>query len=108
MEIGVGKSKYTAPITSIKESFKPDKKNVITDSDGNDMVMVRGECYPILRIHKIFKINTNATSWDEGVMVMVESDIGKAYLFADQLIGEQQVVIKGLPNYLKRIRGIAG
>lgn len=108
MEIAVGKSKYTIPIAAIRESFKPDSNNVIEDSNGNEMIMIRGQCYPILRIHKVYKVETAVKSVDKGILVMVEGDSATACIFADKLLGEQQVVVKALPRYIKKVDGLAG
>lgn len=108
MAIKVGDSKYTLPITSIKESLKIKEKDVIRDSDNNELVMIRGECYQIHRIHKLFDVDTNVTNLEDGILIIVESDAKTACLFADELIGEQQVVVKALPKYIKKLKGIAG
>ncbi|MBU3075264.1 chemotaxis protein CheA [Clostridium estertheticum] len=108
LEVAVGNSKYTIPITSIKESFKPKENEVIADSDGNEMIMIRGEAYPIYRLHRIFDINTKVTSSTNGIMVLIEDNTKSACLFVDSLIGEQQVVVKALPTYIKKAKGIAG
>ncbi|HAN10278.1 MAG TPA: chemotaxis protein CheA [Clostridiales bacterium] len=102
MEISVGNSVYTIPITSIKESFKMNEKDLILDTDDNEMVMVRGKCYPIIRLHKLFEINTQKINIEDGIIVMVEADNKIVCLYADALLGEQQVVVKPLPPYLSR------
>jgi two-component system chemotaxis sensor kinase CheA len=108
MNIKVGKSCYTIPTTSIKESFRAKESDIITDPDGNEMMMVRGQCYPILRLHEVYKVPTNITRVSEGIIVMV-GDRDKMYcIFADELIGQQQVVVKGLPNYIKSLKKISG
>lgn len=111
MTIRVGNSNYTVPIISIKESFKASDKNVITDPDGNEMIMIRGQCYPVLRLHERYRVNTEITSISDGIMLMVEDETRSRCIFADGLIGEQQVVVKALPNYIKnfkKARGLAG
>lgn len=108
LEVAVGISKYTIPITSIKESFKPKENEVIEDSDGNEMIMIRGEAYPIYRLHRLFNVNTKVTTPTDGIMVLVEDNTKSACLFVDSLIGEQQVVVKALPTYIKKAKGIAG
>ncbi|GCD10092.1 chemotaxis protein CheA [Clostridium tagluense] len=108
LEVAVGKSKYTIPITAIRESFKPKQNEVIADSEGNEMIMIRGEAYPIYRLHRIFNINKSVTSSNEGILVLVEDNTKAACLFVDSLIGEQQVVVKALPPYIKKAKGIAG
>jgi len=108
MTIMVGESKYTVPITAIKESFKAQAEDIITDTEGQEMILVRGECYPILKLHNFYKIPTQITETTEGILMMVEHDCKTICLFADALIGEQQVVVKALPKYIKKVRGIAG
>lgn len=108
MEIAVGKTKYTIPTTSIRESFKPSAKDVTEDCDGNEIIMIRGQCYPVLRIHRAFNIQTEVTSIEDGIMVMIDGDLKSACIFADKLLGEQQVVVKALPKYIKKVKGIAG
>ncbi len=108
MGIRVGKSIYTIPITLIRESFKAKEDEVFTNPDGLEMIMVRGECLPILRLHKLFKIETAIEEIHEGIIVIVETDNRSLCLFADELIGEQQVVVKALPRYLKKIKGVSG
>jgi len=111
MIVRVGKSTYTIPVLSIKESFKANEDSVITDIEGNEMIMIRGECYPILRLHRIYKVKTEITSISDGIIVMVENEGKGLCIFADELVGEQQVVVKALPNYIKnikKVRGVAG
>jgi len=108
MGIKVGSSVYTVPITSIRESFKARENEAFSDPDGNEMIMVRGECYPILRLHDHFKIQTTVHEIHDGIIMMVETDNRCTCLLADELLGEQQVVVKALPKYLKKIKGIGG
>lgn len=111
MTIRVGNSTYTLPIISIKESFRSKEGDIITDPDGNEMIMIRGECYPILRLHQLFKVKTEITNIPEGIMIMVSNEGKSLCIFADELIGEQQVVVKTLPEYIRRfnkVKGISG
>lgn len=112
MEISVGKSIYTISITSIKESFKPEEKDLLKDTEGSEMIMIRGNCYPVVRIHELFNVETQIQNLCDGIMVMVESDEKTVCLFVDRLIGEQQIVVKPLPSYLMKYSimgsGIAG
>ena len=111
MTIRVGKSSYTIPIISIKESFKAGEKDVITGPDGNEMLVLRGRCYPVLRLHRRYNIQTRITRISDGIILMVESEAGSHCIFADELVGEQQVVVKALPGYIKnfkKARGLAG
>lgn len=111
MNIRVGTAMYTIPTVSIRESFRADKKSIIIDPDKKEMIMVRGQCYPVLRLHEHFKVKTNITDIADGIVVMVENGGDSICIFADELVGEQQVVVKTLPAYIrniKKIRGLAG
>ncbi len=111
MNIQVGHSHYTIPITAIKESFRPKQADLIKDPDGNEMIMMRGQCYSILRLHEFFNVRTEVTDFTQGIIVMVEQDEKKFCIFADRLIGQQQVVVKALPQYISnssKKQGISG
>lgn len=111
MNVKVGESYYTIPLTSIRESFRPSKHDIIIDPNGNEMVMVRGNCYAILRLHEKFQTPTNVKNFDEGILVMVEVDEQRYCVFVDALMGQQQVVVKALPTYISRFNknnGLSG
>jgi len=106
MNVRVGNSCYTIPITDIRESFIPYSTELITDPDGNEMIIVREQCYPILRLYEYFEVTSDVTNFEEGILVMVEQDGKTICLFADELLGQQQVVVKALPSYIKNKRKI--
>jgi two-component system chemotaxis sensor kinase CheA len=108
MNIKVGDARYTIPTVSIKESFRPKEDDIITDPEGNEMIMVRGQCYPVLRIHEHFKVETSSTQICEGIIIMAQQEDKTLCIFADELLGQQQVVVKGLPEYIKKIKKIKG
>ncbi|UMZ73046.1 chemotaxis protein CheA [Natranaerofaba carboxydovora] len=108
MNLKVGNSRFTIPLVNIKESFRPKEKDCLKDPDDNEMVMVRGECYPILRLHEYFNSDPETEDFASGILVMVEHDEKKLCLFADGLLGQQQVVVKALPTYIKNIKNIKG
>ncbi len=108
MNIRVGNSRYTIPTVAIQESFRPKESDIISDPDGNEMIMVRGQCYPILRLHEYFRAGTETVDFTKGIFIMVEAE-GRAFcIFADELLGQQQVVVKSLPNYIKNLKNIDG
>ena len=103
MNISVGDTTFTLPITSIKQSFKISEPNqVIYDTDGTEMILLRGECYPIIRLHSHFRIETEKTDFMDGIMIQVESGNSIACLFADELLGEYQVVVKPFPTFFNK------
>lgn len=108
MEIKVGESRLIIPTISIKESFRMKAGELITDPNNNEMVMVRGQCYPILRLSDRFKMTNSISKIDEGIIVMVENNDNTICIFADELVGEHQIVVKALPAYIKKVNGVSG
>jgi len=108
MNIKVGNSRYTIPTISIKESFRPKYTDIIKDPDNNEMIMVRGQCYPILRLHEYYGVAGAVTDLTQGILIMAEAKDKVVCIFADELLGQQQVVVKALPNYIRNTRKIRG
>ncbi|MEG1874187.1 MAG: chemotaxis protein CheA, partial [Angelakisella sp.] len=103
MEIAVNRDTFTIPITAIRQTFKlGEETKVIVDTNGAEMIMMRGECFPIIRLHRIYQIESQKTELSEGIFLLVESNQKAACIFADDLIGEQQVVVKPFPAFLTR------
>ncbi len=102
MEVTVGDLVFTVPISTIRESFKVEASQILRDTGGNEMIMIRGVCYPILRMHEKFGIETDVVNLEDGILLLVETDNKSVCIFADRLIGEQQVVVKPFPKYLSR------
>jgi len=112
MKLRVGNLVFIVPMLSIQESFKPNDGDVFLDPDGSEMIMIRGECYPVLRLYRIFDIRPDFESLDDGILIMITTDTATFCLFVDELIGEQQAVIKPLPEYIQKhnigMHGIGG
>lgn len=112
MEISVGKSVFTIPIANIRQSFKVKNDEVIYDTEGNEIIRCMNQFYPIIRIHRLYNIETEVTNIEDGILVWVESGDKSYCLFVDDLLGEQQVVVKPLPVYLNSFNikdsGISG
>ena len=75
---------------------------IINDTQRGEMIMIRGVCYPILRLHEKFSLKTDITNLEDGILLLIEADNRSVCLFSDRLIGEQQVVVKPFPKYLSQ------
>ena len=102
MKLRVGNLIFIVPMLSIQESFKPNDGDVFLDPDGSEMIMIRGECFPVLRLYNIFGVEANYENLDDGILIMITTDTTTFCLFVDELIGEQQAVIKPLPEYIQK------
>ena len=104
MEIIVGKSIFTIPISAIRESFKAEQEQILHDTQQGEMIMIRGVCHPVLRLHKRFGIETEITELKDGILLLVETENRSVCIFADRLVGEHQVVVKPFPSYLSKYK----
>ncbi len=108
MLMRVGKSTFAVPITSIRESISVTERDVVRDTDNNEMIMIRGQACPIQRLHKTFGLDTEVRSIADGILVQIENEQDTVLLFADAILGEQQLVVKPLSKYLKSVEGLGG
>ncbi len=100
MKVTVGSSIFTIAIANIRQSFKILADEIILDESGNEMVERMGSFYPILRLHQFYGIETQVTELVDGILLWVETSDHSFCLFVDDLIGEQQVVVKPFPAFL--------
>jgi two-component system chemotaxis sensor kinase CheA len=113
MNLSVGDAVFTLPVNTIRESFRlSNPKQVFRDSANHEMIMVRGKCLPVVRLYEHFDLEAHCTDLSDGILVLVESSNGSACLFADELLGEYQVVVKPFPSFLQQFdlkdKGLSG
>lgn len=112
MEVSVGKSMFTIPIANIRQSFKAQRDDIILDTNGNEIIKCMNEFYPIIRVHNLYNIEAKSTNIEDGILIWVETNNKSYCLFVDELLGEQQVVVKPLPAFLSNFNirdyGISG
>lgn len=103
MEISVGGTIFTLPINSIERSIKiTSEDQLIHNTDGTEMIMLYGQCYPLIRLHELYGIDTPVTNIFDGIVILIEYGEKECCIFADELIGEQQVVVKPFPQFLNK------
>jgi two-component system chemotaxis sensor kinase CheA len=104
--VKVGKDIYAVPITNVLRDLAL-KKDQIKTIRGEEVILIRGEVLPLIRLHKLFGIDGNGS--DDLIVVVVERGGSNIGLVVDQLIGQQEVIIKSLDNrLLKGVKGFAG
>jgi two-component system chemotaxis sensor kinase CheA len=106
--VKVGDATYIIPTTSIEESIRPKQEEINTVKDKGEVINMRGNLFPLVRLHKIYNINTTKTNPWEAIVIIVESEEGRFSLLVDELLGQQQVVIKNLGERFKDVKGISG
>ncbi len=108
MLVRVGRVCYTIPLLSIRESFLPEPAQITVTMDGQEIVRVRQDLIPVVRLHKLYNVEPEREALEEGILVNVASGGKQVCLFADEILGHHQTVIKGLPDYVGASRGISG
>ena len=112
MEVSVGESIFTIPIKNINQSFKVSASDILHDSVEGEMIKVMDNYYPVIRARRFYQIKGGTDTIDDGIMLWLESGGNSFCLFVDELLGEQQIVVKPLPSYVNNFdmkkNGIAG
>jgi len=104
----VGKEVYVVPIVSIVETIQVTRERVNSVGRGGEVFRLRDDYLPIVRLHALFDIEPDHTDLLDGLLMIVEADGKRVGLFVDELMSQQQVVIKSLETNFKQITGLAG
>jgi len=104
----VGREMYIVPIVSIIETIQVKRENVSSIADQAQLLRLRGEYLPIMRLYDLFQITPDHTDLLDGLLMIVEADGRRAGLFVDELMSQQQVVIKSLETNFHQVAGLSG
>ena len=108
MSIKVGEEIYILPLGYVVESLQPDPADVKEISGQGRVVKVRGDYLPLIPLYQMFDIEPCFTDPSQGIVIILESEGRKAALFVDDLVGQQQVVVKNLESNYRKVAGISG
>jgi len=108
MSVRVGEDIFIVPLNCVVESLQPQPGQVRTLSAGARVVKVRNEYLPLAPLHDLFNIRADAAEPEAGILVLLESEGRKVAAQVDELVGQQQVVIKSLEANYRRVGGISG
>jgi two-component system chemotaxis sensor kinase CheA len=108
MSIRVGEEVYILPLGFVIESLQPAPEDVKEISGKGRVIKVRGEYLPLVPLYQMFGIAPRFTDPTQGIVVIIETDGRKAGLFIDDLVGQQQVVVKNLESNYRKVAGISG
>lgn len=108
LSIGLSDDVYILPLLSVVESFRPEPQEIKRVATKGEVVVVRGEIVPLLRVYRLLNVAARVTEPSEGIVVIVENQGKKCALLVDELVGQSQVVIKNLETNFHKVAGIAG
>jgi two-component system chemotaxis sensor kinase CheA len=106
--VRIGDARFIIPINAIVRSLRPTREQISTVQNRGEMVMERGELIPIVRLYRLLGVVPSTEEPTEALIVVVEEDGRKCSLMVDDLLAQQQVVIKCLGDALGRVRGVSG
>ncbi len=108
MSVGVGEECYILPLSSVIESFQVQPGMVKTIGGTGRVVQVRGEFMPVLDLERVFGVPRSGVEQVATIMVVVEDEGGRVALMVDELLGQQQVVVKNLESNYRRVDDVSG
>ncbi|QKV54480.1 chemotaxis protein CheW [Comamonas antarctica] len=108
MSVGVGDEVYILPLSSVVESFQVKAEDINTVAQGSQLVKVRDEYMPVIALERIFEVPRAPDSTPTAIMVVVESDGNRVALLVDELLGQQQVVVKNLESNYRKVPNVSG
>ena len=108
MSVGVGEEVYILPLSSVIESFQVKGNEVSTVGQGAQLVKVRDEYMPVIGLEKVFQVPRFDFDKSSNIMVVIEADGSRVALLVDELLGQQQVVVKNLESNYKKVPNVSG
>ena len=108
MSVGVGNEVYILPLSSVVESFQVKSDAVSTVGQGAQLVKVRDEFMPVIELEKVFQVPRFDTNKTSDIMVVIEAEGSRVVLLVDELLGQQQVVVKNLESNYRKVPNVSG
>jgi two-component system chemotaxis sensor kinase CheA len=108
MLIRVGTERFIIPIVNIQLSFQPNPNMLSSVTGKGELVSLRGELMPIIRLHRVFSVMGAKENPTEGLLMIVADGRRRCALLVDELLGQQQVVAKNLGKGMGKIPGVSG
>src|SRR3989339_906015 len=108
MIVKVGDEKYIIPMLSIEESIRPRKEHISTVQHRGELLSIRGSLLPIVRLHNLYNVKPKKINPWEALILIVEGEGQRCGVLVDDLLGQQQIVIKSLGDQFRNVRGVSG
>jgi len=108
MSVGVGEEVYILPLSSVVESFQVSTEMIKTVGGSGRVVEVRDEYMPVIELERVFNVPRFDWEHNSGIMVVVEAESGRVALLVDELLGQQQVVVKNLETNYRKVNDVSG
>lgn len=101
-------SSFVMETSVIKEFVRVKEEMMIHEPNGDEYIMIRDECFSVVRLGEWYGMKGYKESVEDGVMLILELEEKKVCLFVDKLVGEREIVVKPIPSYIKKVKGLSG
>ncbi len=108
MIVRVGTASCIVPTLSMLEAFRPVMEQITITPDGEELAQVRENFLPIIRLHDILGKKPDSHDLADGILIVLEYQETRFCLFIDEILGQQQTVIKGLSDFIGNVPGVSG
>ncbi|AFJ84547.1 Signal transduction histidine kinase CheA [Burkholderia sp. KJ006] len=107
MSVKVGSEIFILPLNFVMESLQPSMDDIYTVGNGERVVRVRGEYLPLVALHEVFSVDDARTDPTQGIVTIMETEGRRFAMLIDELVGQQQVVVKNLETNYRKVHGIS-
>ncbi|CAB3780532.1 Chemotaxis protein CheA [Paraburkholderia caffeinitolerans] len=107
MSVKVGSEIFILPLNFVMESLQPRHEDIYTVTNGDRVVRVRGEYLPLVALHDVFNVEGARTDPTQGIVTIMETEGRRFAMLIDELVGQQQVVVKNLETNYRKVHGIS-
>lgn len=108
MSIRIGEEIYILPLGHVVESLQPSENDIKEIQGQGKVIKVRGDYLALISLADVFNIEPRAKQPSEGIVVILEADGSRAALLVDELVGQQQVVVKNLETNYRKVPNVSG
>ncbi|SAK40975.1 chemotaxis protein CheA [Caballeronia hypogeia] len=107
MSVKVGNEIFILPLNFVMESLQPVAEDIYTVANGERVVRVRGEYLPLVALHRVFDVEGARTEPTQGIVTIMQTEGRRFAMLIDELVGQQQVVVKNLETNYRKVHGIS-
>lgn len=106
--VKVGNSSFVIATSSVKQFVRLSRDAIVTEPSGEEYIILRGTYYPFIRLNKKYQIEDSQEDIENGIVVILEHEGKQICILIDSLVQEQEIVVKPIPSYIKKVRGLSG
>ena len=106
--VQVGNSPFVIETASIKEFVRVGEDDLIQEPSGEEYIVLRGECYPFIRLNEKYDLPDSVNKIEDGIIVVLEQEGSHVCVLIDKMLQEQEIVVKPIPPYVRKVKGLSG